>query len=198
MPRMILWLAVRILRISEQPRNPSWIRLSSCVAVCCSVLQQRMPTCPLLPPCDALRYSVAACCSVYQQGSPEYSVIHRVLPCALCNSEGFLHGVVSAVCCSVSQCVAVCCRVLQCVAVCCSVLPCVPARDSFMATSSNRMNARRSNILRIGCIESANILKSQRQRHLIWHSQLWRRQHRISWRCLISFKFWKLSMYDKT
>jgi len=37
--------------------------------------------------------------------------------CIACN--------VSAVCCSVLQCVAVCCSVLQCVAECCSVLQCV-------------------------------------------------------------------------
>mmetsp|Transcript_68743 Transcript_68743/g.100640 ORF Transcript_68743/g.100640 Transcript_68743/m.100640 type:complete len:382 (+) Transcript_68743:210-1355(+) len=36
------------------------------------------------------------------------------------------------------------------------------ARDSFMATSSNKMNARRSNILRIGCIESRRSLHADK------------------------------------
>ena len=40
----------------------------------------------------------------------------------------------TAVCCSVLQCVAVCCRVLQCVAVCCSVLQCVAVSGGVIKT----------------------------------------------------------------
>ena len=56
-----------------------------------------------------------------------YRVFQCVAVCVLPVSahDNSSESPVSAVCCSMLQCVAVCCSVLQCVAVCCSVLQCV-------------------------------------------------------------------------
>ena len=86
-------------------------------------------------PFVAVRSSVLQCVAVY------CSVLRHI---TMRYSKGLRHPTwhsISAVCCSVLQCVAVCCSVLQCVAVCCNVLQCVAVCCSVLqcvATDSTK------------------------------------------------------------
>jgi len=66
--------------------------------------------------------------AVYASGHTRCSVLQYVVVCC----SGSRSVAVSAVCCSVLQCVAVCCSVLQCAAVCCNVLQCAAACCSML------------------------------------------------------------------
>jgi len=80
-----------------------WIQFTSCVTVCCSVLQR------------------VAVCGKYLLNLQVRHVCQSALQCVAVRCSA-LHCV--AVCCSLSQCV-------ECVAVCCSVLQC-PIRSQFI------------------------------------------------------------------
>ena len=88
-----------------------------CVAVCCSDVVLRVDDVV----CCSVLQSVVVCCS------DVFLRVHDVV-FMVDVRHGGMHSesnLISAVCCSVLQCVAVCCSVLQCVAVCYSVLQCV-------------------------------------------------------------------------
>ena len=118
-------------------------QVSTCVAVCCSVLQWITPTFRVsfkrvflltrlkyhgVLQCVAMYCSVvqcvAVCCSVLQCVAVCCSGLPR---CFECHSSGpsCRQGSRTILCCGVLQCVVVWCCVLLCVAVCCCALQCV-------------------------------------------------------------------------
>jgi len=81
---------------------------SSCVAVCCSVLQCVAVRCSALQ-CIAVRCSVLQCVAVFNIFNMDFEVIGNVKQLVLASFRGggFL------LCCGVLQCVAAYCSVLQ-------------------------------------------------------------------------------------
>jgi len=96
----------RTLQHTYEYAGLTFVRVYTCVAVCCSVAQY-----------------VAVCCSV------DLSVLQGVAGCKFIAVCCWAHVCSSAhVCCSVLQCVSTRCSVLQRAAVCCSVLQCAAVR----------------------------------------------------------------------